>query len=163
MMHCYLSKMLPRWDRTRPKGVTLVPRMRVSHYIGVNGSDQPSPNPRIITKYLKHPLLHHGKHISSPSQRPVRQRCSEKQSPFSLRLTWRTWITLGGNVKSSWVLKLTVQKGQMKIELRRKANLGLTFPRIIHAIYNKNEPNIRVCVTNDFLKLSDMLRTWWDY
>lgn len=57
------------------------------------------------------------------------------------------------------MLKLTVQKGQMKIELRRKANLGLTFPRIIHTIYNKNEPNITVCVINDLLKLSGMLRT----
>ena len=67
-MHCYLSKMLPRWDRTRPKGGTLVPRMRVSQYIVVNGSNQPSPNPRNLTKYLKHPLLHHGKHFVSTTK-----------------------------------------------------------------------------------------------
>jgi len=51
------------------------------------------------------------------------------------------------------MLKLTVQKNQMKIELRRKASLGLTFPRIIYITNNKNEPHIRVCVINDLLKL----------
>ena len=161
MMHCYLRKMLSRWYHTRPKDGTLIPRMRLSHYIVVNGSNQPSPNPRILTKYLKYPLLHHGKYISSPSQRPGRQCCSEKQSPFSLRLTWRTWITLPGNLKSSVMLKLTVQEGQMKIELRRKSSSGLTFPRTIYIIYNKNELHIRVWVINDLLKLSDTLRTWW--
>jgi hypothetical protein len=131
MMHCYLCKMLPRTYRTRTKGGTLVTRKRLSlHWCKC--SNQPSPNPRIITKYLKHPLLHHGKHISSPSQRPVRQCCSQKQSPCNLRLSWRTWITLWGNIKSYLMLKLAIQKGQVQIEFRRKARWGTTFPCIIY-------------------------------